>query len=90
MSSYVTFLSVDIWQGEDLSGGCVSTTCRQVSTEALLAVMTCCADTVPAHCHCGRISLELPSGLVEANESLDEAALRELEEETGYKGVVKV
>ena len=37
-----------------------------------------------------RISLELPSGLVKANESLEEAALRELEEETGYKGVVKV
>ena len=52
--------------------------------------MSCCANADHMYCCCVRISLELPSGLVEANESLEEAALRELEEETGYKGVVKV
>lgn len=37
-----------------------------------------------------RISLEFPSGLMEEGESLECAALRELEEETGHTGTVTV
>ena len=37
-----------------------------------------------------RISLEFPSGLMEEGESLEQAALRELEEETGCTGIVTV
>nr|XP_033815088.1 ADP-sugar pyrophosphatase isoform X1 [Geotrypetes seraphini]XP_033815089.1 ADP-sugar pyrophosphatase isoform X1 [Geotrypetes seraphini] len=35
-------------------------------------------------CHC----LEFPAGLIDANETPETAALRELEEETGYRGEV--
>jgi 8-oxo-dGTP pyrophosphatase MutT (NUDIX family) len=34
----------------------------------------------------GALSLEIPGGLVEAGDSAQSAALRELEEETGYQG----
>lgn len=34
----------------------------------------------------GRVSLELPAGCIEAGESAEEAARRELLEETGYEG----
>ncbi|XP_054844255.1 ADP-sugar pyrophosphatase isoform X1 [Eublepharis macularius] len=34
----------------------------------------------------GRYCLEFPAGLIDENESPEDAALRELEEETGYKG----
>jgi ADP-ribose pyrophosphatase len=34
------------------------------------------------------LSLEFPSGLIDANEKPEEAALRELKEETGYVGKV--
>ncbi|KAG9335617.1 hypothetical protein JZ751_004382 [Albula glossodonta] len=33
-------------------------------------------------------TLELPAGLIDGSESAEEAALRELKEETGYKGEV--
>ncbi|XP_071590230.1 ADP-sugar pyrophosphatase isoform X1 [Heliangelus exortis] len=35
-----------------------------------------------------RYCLEFPAGLIEENESAESAALRELEEETGYKGEI--
>ncbi|XP_053319254.1 ADP-sugar pyrophosphatase [Spea bombifrons] len=38
----------------------------------------------PLGCHC----LEFPAGLIDENETAQQAALRELEEETGYKGEV--
>jgi len=36
----------------------------------------------------GEQTLEFPAGLIDANESFEEAALRELREETGYHGVI--
>ena len=40
---------------------------------------------------CVRFSIEIPSGLVDAGETLEEAAKRELAEETGYQnGKIKV
>ncbi|KAM9313245.1 ADP-sugar pyrophosphatase [Gastrophryne carolinensis] len=36
----------------------------------------------------GRVCLEFPAGLIDDNETAEQAALRELEEETGYKGEV--
>ncbi|XP_075064748.1 ADP-sugar pyrophosphatase isoform X2 [Mixophyes fleayi] len=38
----------------------------------------------PLGCYC----LEFPAGLIDDNETVEQAALRELEEETGYKGEV--
>ena len=38
----------------------------------------------PVDCYC----LEFPGGLIDANESKEQAALRELKEETGYTGVL--
>ncbi|XP_077328264.1 ADP-sugar pyrophosphatase [Lithobates pipiens] len=38
----------------------------------------------PLGCYC----LEFPAGLIDKNETAEQAALRELEEETGYKGEV--
>ncbi|XP_069834834.1 ADP-sugar pyrophosphatase [Dendropsophus ebraccatus] len=38
----------------------------------------------PLGCYC----LEFPAGLIDENETAEQAALRELEEETGYKGEV--
>jgi ADP-ribose pyrophosphatase len=35
------------------------------------------------------ISIEMPAGLVDGKETVAEAALRELKEETGYVGVIK-
>src|SRR4030043_1986001 len=35
-----------------------------------------------------KIVIEFPAGLVDAGENLEEAGLRELKEETGYKGTV--
>ncbi len=37
-----------------------------------------------------RFSLEFPSGLIDPQESLEQAAERELAEETGYHGNIKV
>lgn len=34
----------------------------------------------------GRVVIEFPAGLVDPNETLEECALRELREETGYVG----
>lgn len=42
------------------------------------------------HIHSGRFSIEFPAGLVDAGESLEQAAKRELAEETGYHGEIKV
>lgn len=36
----------------------------------------------------GMVTIEVPAGLVDAGESAEEAAIRELREETGYVGVV--
>ncbi len=36
----------------------------------------------PVNCYC----IEFPGGLIDANESKEQAALRELKEETGYTG----
>lgn len=36
----------------------------------------------------GRVCIEVPAGLVDAGESAEEAAVRELREETGFVGVV--
>lgn len=36
----------------------------------------------------GMVTIELPAGLIDAGESAEEAAVRELREETGYAGVV--
>jgi ADP-ribose pyrophosphatase len=36
----------------------------------------------------GRIVVELPAGLVDESETVEEAALRELREETGYVGEI--
>lgn len=36
----------------------------------------------------GKITIEVPAGLVDANESAEECALRELYEETGYRGEI--
>lgn len=38
----------------------------------------------------GRFSVEFPSGLVDPGETLEEAARRELAEETGSSGKIKV
>ena len=35
-----------------------------------------------------QVVIEVPAGLVDANESAEQAAIRELKEETGYVGVV--
>jgi ADP-ribose pyrophosphatase len=37
----------------------------------------------------GKYVIEFPAGLIDKNEDADIAALRELEEETGYRGVVE-
>jgi len=36
----------------------------------------------------GKVVIEFPAGLVDPNETLEECALRELKEETGYSGEV--
>lgn len=36
----------------------------------------------------GKITIEVPAGLVDANETAEECALRELYEETGYRGEI--
>ena len=36
----------------------------------------------------GKITIEIPAGLVDANETPEECALRELYEETGYRGEI--
>lgn len=37
----------------------------------------------------GKMCIEVPAGLVDANESVENAAVRELKEETGYDGIIK-
>ena len=37
----------------------------------------------------GKICVEVPAGLVDANETAQECALRELYEETGYRGTIE-
>lgn len=36
----------------------------------------------------GKVTIEVPAGLVDANETAEECALRELYEETGYRGEI--
>ena len=36
----------------------------------------------------GRVTIELPAGLIDKDETPEQAALRELKEETGYVGTV--
>lgn len=53
-----------------------------------------CVVVTPQFTQCSfyldRLSVEFPAGLIDSGESLEQAALRELAEETGYDATIKV
>ncbi len=70
------------WISRKDSRKVVTAICRDKKTNRYLLISQ---PRVPLN----KIIVEFPAGLVDAGESLAEAALRELKEETGYDGVVK-